>query len=165
MDKGYVWGGWRAGVARENPDKARDDGSNAVRPEFITGELCHVPKEGVYGQDDKHEGELDDGDEAMEANQQKVMRRPYTPTTEDFESHMATHMPFREWRPHCVAGRAIAGRRGHEPQGRCSALQCVLAFFLSALDREENTAPILVLYDGNIGAIWALGIVSHANTT
>ena len=52
----------------------------------------------------------------------KRTRRPEEPTQREFEEHMALHMPFRAWCPHCVKGRAKS-----EPHR-------------VAKDREEGTA-------------------------
>ena len=38
----------------------------------------------------------------------KVANKPVMPTAEEVEQHNATHIPFRNWCPYCVAGKAKA---------------------------------------------------------
>ena len=91
----------------------------------------------------------------------KIMKRPYTPTRQEVEEHMATHMPFRSLCPHCVAGRAVAGPHVHGDRSSEMGITWSMDFcFLSSLDRDEQTAPILVFYDDYLGTIWALGVES-----
>ena len=44
-----------------------------------------------------------DGEE--DAVQPKVAARPYTPTKAEVEAHEVTHLPYRNWCSHCVAGK------------------------------------------------------------
>ena len=36
----------------------------------------------------------------------KIAKAPIKPSREEVESHMATHLPFRSWCPHCVRGKS-----------------------------------------------------------
>ena len=47
-----------------------------------------------------------DEDEEEEAQEPVTRKAPKGPTKEERERHEATHLPFREWCPHCVRGRA-----------------------------------------------------------
>ena len=49
-----------------------------------------------------------DGDEAV---QPKTKPPPAKPSAEEVEKHMVTHLPFRDWCPHCVRGKS-----GSKPQ-------------------------------------------------
>ena len=51
--------------------------------------------------DNGHEEEA--GEEAV---QPSVRVSPKQPSTAEVESHMVTHLPFREWCPHCVKGKS-----------------------------------------------------------
>ena len=42
--------------------------------------------------------------ESEEAKPPEVLRDPGAPTPREIEEHNVTHMPFRSWCPHCVAG-------------------------------------------------------------
>ena len=41
-----------------------------------------------------------------EARPPEVLRDPGAPTAKELEEHNTTHLPFRSWCPHCVAGKA-----------------------------------------------------------
>ena len=41
-----------------------------------------------------------------EARLPEVLRDPGAPTAKELEEHNTTHLPFRSWCPHCVAGKA-----------------------------------------------------------
>ena len=49
-------------------------------------------------------------DEEEEATQPKVSVAPTQPSREEVERHMATHLPYRSWCPHCVRGKAPGGK-------------------------------------------------------
>ena len=57
-------------------------------------------------------GNVEDATDCVD--QAKVMRRPYAPTKEEFEAHMANQLQFRSWCLRCVAGNAIAGYHKHD---------------------------------------------------
>ena len=44
--------------------------------------------------------------ETEEARAPEVLRDPGAPTEKEVEEHNVTHLPFRTWCPHCVAGKA-----------------------------------------------------------
>ena len=45
-------------------------------------------------------------DEVAEEPEVKTRRPPRSPTEEELRVHRATHVPYRNWCPHCVAARA-----------------------------------------------------------
>ena len=86
---------------------------NSVRKESEEGrEICEM--EDLQGHkamehERKHEEDRDSTDHG-EAEEEglipKIKRRVTKPTPEEVEQHMVTHIPFREWCPHCVAGKS-----------------------------------------------------------
>ena len=50
-------------------------------------------------------------EEHNEAVQPRVRTSPKQPSAAEVEDHMVTHLPFREWCPHCVKGKS--GSRPH----------------------------------------------------
>eukprot|EP00969_Alexandrium_andersonii_P319376 14108652-Alexandrium_andersonii.AAC.1 len=58
-----------------------------------------------------------DEEKAQEAQKPRLMRRPEEPTRKEWEEHQLTHMPFRDWCPFCVRGKAKASghRRETDP--------------------------------------------------
>ena len=56
----------------------------------------------------------DDGDTGMEdAVAPRVATRPYTPTKAEVEAHEFTHLPYRSWCAHCVAGKGVSSPHVH----------------------------------------------------
>ena len=52
---------------------------------------------------------LSEGDEdenGEETRKARIPRDPKKPSKEEIEEHNATHVPFRDWCPHCVLGSA-----------------------------------------------------------
>eukprot|EP00969_Alexandrium_andersonii_P317832 14039905-Alexandrium_andersonii.AAC.1 len=54
--------------------------------------------------------------EEQEVQRPRMMRKPQEPTRKEWEEHQLTHMPFRDWCPFCVRGKANADR--HQ-EGAC----------------------------------------------
>ena len=44
-------------------------------------------------------------EEIGEARKPRIARVPKTPTRADIEAHFPLHVEYRDWCPHCVAGR------------------------------------------------------------
>ena len=80
--------------------------------------------------------------ESEEARAPEVLRDPGAPTPKEIEEHNVTHMPFRSWCPHCVAGKAQ--ERPHRKQERQSEKQIPeIVFdygFLGGKDDEQTLA-------------------------
>ena len=77
---------------------SHESNSSSVRPPYEEdtsgeAELCQF--RGDFG--------LGSFEEGQEAN---VPRHGFRPTPEEVEKHNATHIPFRNWCPYCVAGKA-----------------------------------------------------------
>ena len=52
----------------------------------------------------------DKEEENDEARKPRVPRRPLAPTKQEIEEHEVTHLPPRDWCPHCVAGHGISNQ-------------------------------------------------------
>ena len=57
--------------------------------------------------DDDESAEVIDVDDAQDAVKPRVAARPYTPTKAEIEAHEVTHLPYRNWCAHCVAGKGF----------------------------------------------------------
>ena len=57
--------------------------------------------------DEKMDDEL-----PMEERSARVVRKPGEPTPEERSAHESTHLPFRDWCPHCVSCRATDPTHG-----------------------------------------------------
>ena len=53
-------------------------------------------------------------DDAEEARVPKFRNPPIAPTVQERAAHEVTHVPFRQWCKHCVAGRGTS--HGHRKQ-------------------------------------------------
>ena len=86
-------------------------GGRPVRPQRndCEREMCEVEEDGgeVFGHK-AAESNQDDKDQVGAAEEEglmpKIKKVTTKPTAEEVEQHMATHIPFRDWCPHCVAG-------------------------------------------------------------
>ena len=65
----------------------------------------------VEAQVESNEGETEIAPEEEVADL-KVAAVPMPPSAADVAEHRVTHMPYRNWCPHCVAGRGLGERRG-----------------------------------------------------
>ena len=68
--------------------------------------------------DDLEGDKADEHDDVDEGRRPKALRRPQTPTKAEWDEHVLTHLPFREWCPHCVAGKGVSShhKTSKEPQ-------------------------------------------------
>ena len=92
----------------------------------------------------------------------KTIKCPTTPTKEDIEEHMLTHVPFRSWCPHCVAGQS--GRKGHfkgskgtGEEDQVPSVHVDYMYLKSSEkkeeedDEEKSGMPVLVMLDQESG--------------
>ena len=66
-----------------------------------------VGEEEEEREDEEQEEEVE---EEEEARKPRVPRRPVAPTKAEIEEHEVTHLPPRDWCPHCVAGHGISNQ-------------------------------------------------------
>ena len=118
--------------------------------------------EGVEGGDDDGEkvGDMEKVDgKVLDARKAEIMRRPYTPTQAEIEEHNATHLPYRAWCPHCVAGRGISGHHSMHQDGKKMGITISLDYcFMTPMEKTQHTCPVLVVFDADLEAIWALPV-------
>ena len=79
-----------------------------------------------------------------EARLPKKARDPGEPTRAEWEEHQATHLPFRSWCPHCVAGRQDnpPHRRQEERESRVPEVHMDYCFVRRT--DEEEVLPTLI---------------------
>ena len=77
------------------------------------------------------------------------------PTQQEIEEHNKTHLNFRSWCPHCVAGKSVErnfAATSHEP----SCLPCFQADYMFLGEKDtEGTTPILTLKDDKQYSVFA----------
>ena len=89
------------------------------------------------------------------------MRRPYTPTQQEIDDHMTTHLPYRAWCPHCVAGNGISGHHVMHAEGKNMGVTVSLDYcFMVPMERSQHVCPAMVVYDDDLEAIWALPVLN-----
>ena len=107
------------------------------------------PQEGSgIGGTDAGPAPAGDGDPiegSEEARKPEKLRDPCAPTRAQWDEHQATHLPFRIWCPHCVAGRL-----GNPPHHRAAGPgpevpEVHLDYAFCRRQDEDQTATILVM--------------------
>ena len=63
-------------------------------------------QEVTKGEGGVENSESDAENHEKEAIRPKTRAPPKQPSTEEVENHMVTHLPFRDWCPHCVRGKS-----------------------------------------------------------
>ena len=68
------------------------------------------------------------------------------PTAAEVEQHMATHIPFREWCPHCVAGKSKIDPHHKGARGERTIPKISLDYMYMTTGKQEEQMgmPILV---------------------
>ena len=117
-------------------------------------------------------------DESEVARKPILKKIPETVSIDEFNQHMITHLPFRSWCDHCVAGKSREDdHRKREPLDkqaipRVSLDYCFLGRILTksevgsdsspssitlktSQDNEDGTIPVLVLHDERSGSGFA----------
>ena len=91
------------------------------------------------------------------AQEECVLRqlpKPRTPSKAEWKRHVVSHMPFRDWCRHCVAGRGLERRHqrhpGHDDQ---YPLVCIDHGYLSG-----DATPMLVAKNRRTGMVFALPV-------
>ena len=116
----------------------------------------------VSGGDGETGGDCEQNGE-IQAKEPVVLKRPYTPTQQEIAEHMPLHLPYRAWCPHCVAGRGVTGH--HVKSDKAERIGATISMdycFLTATERTEDCCPVLVLYDDDLEAIYALPVESKS---
>ena len=102
---------------------------------------------------DKKQEEENNEEEQEEADTVRVRRAPRAPTQREREEHEATHIPYRDWCPHCVRGRGVNGphRRGDprsEEEKAMEVPRVSLDYFFMAQGGDRATQyPMIVMID------------------
>ena len=84
-----------------------------------------------------------------EATRPKLTKVPRQPTQEEVDEHMATHLPFRDWCPHCVRGKSRS--KPHKKSEGVHEIPTLVMDYMvmhsNQEEREEKGMPILVTKD------------------
>ena len=90
----------------------------------------------------------------------KVARRPLAPTKSEIEEHFPLHVHYRSWCPHCRAGKSLSKqhRMGKKEDKELGVTISLDYAFKAPEEAEDDLSPILIAYDNDKGAIWALEV-------
>ncbi len=78
-----------------------------------------------------------------EGQEPKVPSHGVKPSQEEIDRHNATHIPFRNWCPFCVAGKAKDNPHFSEEVDPLSGVNVVQIDYLFLGDKEENEGPVV----------------------
>lgn len=95
---------------------------------------------------------------AGEAIQPKAAARPCQPTKAVIEAHEVTHLPYRNWCAHCVAGKEVSSPHRHSDETETIGITVSLDYCFMGDEAVEGTPPILVVWDDGHRALWALPV-------
>ena len=102
------------------------------------------------------DGEECSGD-GEEARVPKIRRAPRGPTQLEREQHEALHLPYRDWRGHCVRGageKTPHRRKGFETEDEKKNKVPRMALnyhFMSTRDAENGKNPVIAMKDESTG--------------
>ena len=122
--------------------------------------VCGVGEGSEKGDDEDRESDENDseGERVEEGERPRIMRGPHQPTREEFDEHMATHIPYRSWCPYCIKGKARASPHRQRREGIPDEVAVVAIdyMYMKSSEKEEGIGmPILVMRDRTTGWIAA----------
>ena len=98
---------------------------------------------GNNGDDKTESDEVIDYDESQDVVAPKVAARPYTPTKAEIEAHEVTHLPYRNWCAHCVAGKGVSSPHVHGDAAERIGITISLDYCFMGDEAKEGTPPVL----------------------
>ena len=143
------------------------NGGRPVRPQESGHgrEVCEVDEETGHAVGSRGE-ELHRGEEGAEEGLiPKIKKITTKPTAEEVEQHMATHIPFREWCPHCVAGKSKIDPhlKGNKEERTIPKISLDYMYMTTGKQEEQMGMPILVGREEKSGWYMAAVVPSKEN--
>ena len=96
----------------------------------------------------------------QECSKPRMAKRPGEPSKQEWEEHQLTHVPFRDWCPHCVRGKAKAGTHEakEKEKGRDEEVLALDYMYMTSGNGEPEDnglrgMPILAMKDRSTGDI------------
>ena len=109
--------------------------------------LNAVEEQPVFGEE---AGEaVDAALESDEARKPRIVRRLLAPTKEMVEEHNRTHAEYRDWCPHCRAGKStgLHHRQGDPNEEKIGVTISDDYAFRLKEEQEDDLIPVLIAYD------------------
>ena len=102
----------------------------------------------------------------------RVMKTPVKPSQSEMDDHLATHIPYRSWCPHCVRGRGVnlphyacSRDRTEDQVPTIHADYMFLSNVTAKKAGEKGLAPVLVMRDGSSGATMSMLVPKKGPST
>ena len=135
----------------------RDEGAARERNVvgFDLGGVEDAQEECKVGPHAEEEPNMDcESDGGEDGERVRLLPKPRTPSKAEWERHVVSHMPLRDWCRHCVAGRGLERRHQRHPghDDRCP-LVCSDHGYLSG-----DATPMLVAKVRRTGMVLALPV-------
>ena len=119
----------------------------------------------VLGKDAQLRGNRAGGEQTAEEDAESKAprlppKRPVNPTKDEIEKHMPLHIPPMWWCTFCRNGHGISNQHRSKADGE-DAIGVTISMdycFLNGDEREKGILPVLILWDDNLKAIWALPV-------
>ena len=93
-----------------------------------------------------HEEESETQTEEGQTTRQRRSHR--APTKKECEDHMRTHIPFRSWCKHCLAGRGVATQhKSRRDSGEHEVAEVALDYCFLRDSEGGESVPVLVMKD------------------
>ena len=115
-------------------------------------------------------GEAKGGDDSVVSREEidfevcspKIARKPMLPTKAEVDAHYPSHLNYRSWCKHCVAGKARSSphiRKDKEDEEKFGVAWNVDYAFMGGEynEAEESMQTSLVMYDDDKDSFWAIG--------
>lgn len=88
---------------RQNNDRLTTDGG--AEDEFLDAEMVRIKEENDINGLSDDEGEINVDEESAKVT---TMKDVCLPCAAEIALHNLTHLPFRDWCPYCVQGKAVS---------------------------------------------------------
>ena len=98
-------------------------------------------------------------DEPEEARQPKTKPDPRLPSKQEIEEHNITHLPYRSWCPHCVAGRGLSIPHRSSDENK-DIPKISIDYFYMGQEDSEDTLPLLAVKTRPDRVIFSHALVS-----
>ena len=89
-----------------------------------------------------------------------MARRPQAPTKAEVDAHFPLHAEYRDWCPHCVAGKGMSTHHRHD-KGNDEPIDTTVNLdylFMIPEEEDEGMDAVLILYDSNRKGIWTMSV-------
>eukprot|EP00973_Karenia_brevis_P074435 10341499-Karenia_brevis.AAC.1 len=115
------------------------------------GSTSSSSKDGMKKPEDD-EMEIQEEEEAREV---KPMKMPRGPTEDEYYTHILTHLPYRNWCPHCVRGKKKNPPHSKAGDKKREIPMVSMDYMFMTTSSDEAANPVLVVIDHFNGGIWS----------